>query len=219
MNQLLSRITTALISGTIFFGTYFLFPMIFNVLMLLILVFILVFEWPLLSRNNKWLWLITPIYPTLPILFLIYFTKFRDANILIPLYPFLIAWIYDTFAYFSGVYFGKNKLCPNLSPNKTYEGLFGGFIGVVLANFSFVFYYGYLCCKPHPGDQVLFHSFLLQSILITFAAFSGDLFISYLKRKAETKDVGVILPGHGGLLDRFDSVFFVVVILIAMIAR
>ena len=218
MNRLLTRIITSLISGTLFFGTYFLFPTLFNVLLILILLYILAFEWPILAKNNKQLWFFVPIYPTLPIIFLIYLTKFLDTNILIPLYPFLISWIYDTFAYFSGRYFGRNKLCPNISPKKTYEGLFGGFVGVVLANMVFVFYYEYLCCKPYANDQILFFYFFLQSIFITLAAFSGDLFISYLKRKAEIKDVGFILPGHGGLLDRFDSVFFVVIVLIFMIA-
>lgn len=103
----------------------------------------------------------------------------------------------DTGAYFVGKRFGKNKLAPDLSPGKTREGFFGGLAAVfVLA----------LVCVPLTGlphiDKV---SFVLLSLVVGILSVAGDLFESLLKREAGAKDSGHILPGHGGVLDRIDS--------------
>ncbi len=124
-------------------------------------------------------------------------------------FPFLIAWITDGFAYFTGVFFGKHKLCLNISPKKTIEGAVGGVVlgsgfclglAFVMANVtSLVPNYGYLavCC-------------LLASVLSQI----GDLLASVIKREYKIKDFGKVLPGHGGILDRFDSIIFVSPILL-----
>lgn len=112
---------------------------------------------------------------------------------------FIGTWSSDTIAYFVGVNFGKHKLAPAVSPSKTWEGTVGGVFG------SFV---GLLV------TGVVFHLSLLHSgaigILVGLVAPLGDLVESSLKRYAGVKDSGRILPGHGGILDRFDSIMFAV---------
>ena len=119
-----------------------------------------------------------------------------------------IAWMSDTGAYFSGKFFGKSKLCPEISPKKTFEGFIGGIIFclfcvilIALTFNSFVF----------PQKQHI------NYILVTILGLSGslisslgDLCFSAFKRKCGVKDFGNLMPGHGGVLDRFDSVIFVV---------
>lgn len=121
----------------------------------------------------------------------------QDANIL-PLFLFIVIWTYDTFAYFIGSLIGKHKLFERLSPKKTWEGMIGGML-ITTALMAFVF----PLLIPLPLVFIL-----AGTILIIIAATYGDLFESLLKRKAGIKDSGTIFPGHGGVLDRFDSVFF-----------
>ena len=103
----------------------------------------------------------------------------------------------DIFAYLVGKKLGKNKIFPNISPNKTIEGYFGGaFCSLFL--FSIFFVYNDL------GDFYL----ILYVFIIIISSFFGDLYISFFKRKLKIKDSGKILPGHGGVLDRIDSWLF-----------
>ncbi|MBU1008009.1 phosphatidate cytidylyltransferase [Candidatus Dependentiae bacterium] len=205
MSDLLTRIITGVVSGVLFLGGYFLHQHVFSVMLLTIFLIIIFLEWPLLCRRNKLLWLLVPIYPLFPIFSLFYLNHvYRAFHILFPLYPFFISWIADTGGYLIGSLWGKHKICPSISPKKSWEGLLGGFLGVLLF-VTFVL----------AGN---WRSVLPLSIVLTLAAFGGDLFESFLKRRAGLKDTGTLLPGHGGLLDRFDSVFFVgvVVFLIVM---
>ena len=191
MGDLLIRVVTGVLSGAMFLGIYFLSKMLFSVLLIAIFFEILLFEWPRLARNNKKLWFLVPLYPTIPFLSLLYLNHFyRSVHLLLPLYPFFVCWIADTFAYLCGVGFGRHKIWPSLSPKKSWEGLFGSIVAVVIFNL----FYG---IRP------------VLSLFLALGAFFGDIFESYLKRRAGVKDTGSILPGHGGLLDRFDSVFFV----------
>ncbi len=103
--------------------------------------------------------------------------------------------INDTFSYFIGKAFGKNKLAKNISPNKTYEGLLGGLLGsIILVDFF---------------DVMIFDIMLNEKIFLIFVlniiGLFGDLLESYLKRKANVKDSSSLLLGHGGMLDRIDS--------------
>lgn len=108
-------------------------------------------------------------------------------------------WSSDTFAYFSGYFLGKHKLCPEVSPKKTVEGFIGGVLGtmvmVTLVGTSFTFSVGKMA---------------LLGLLIALAATVGDLVESAIKRYTGIKDSGNLIPGHGGVLDRFDSVMFTV---------
>lgn len=111
---------------------------------------------------------------------------------------FITAWGTDTFAYLSGNLFGKTKLSPNLSPNKTVEGSIGGILGSILLTIIFS---KYLQLFPQ-------WKFVLLSALAAFIAQLGDLAASKIKRVTNIKDYGFIIPGHGGILDRFDSILF-----------
>jgi len=111
---------------------------------------------------------------------------------------FIIAFGTDTFAYIAGNLFGKNKLCPTISPNKTVEGFIGGIIGSVVL---VILYSLYLNIRP-------LWSMVILSILTSIISQLGDLAASKIKRITKIKDFGNIMPGHGGVLDRFDSIIF-----------
>ncbi len=107
----------------------------------------------------------------------------------------------DTFAYFTGVLFGKHKMIPSISPNKTWEGALGGTIfSVILATLYYVTY-----LNP---DKNLFMAILITLFLTIISQF-GDLIFSAMKRNAGIKDFSNIMPGHGGILDRLDSLILV----------
>jgi len=117
------------------------------------------------------------------------------------------SWMSDTGAYFSGKIFGKNKLCPDVSPKKTIEGAIGGVIISVLANLFICFIFEKFLFNPQA-----YVNYPRVAILVFFGAiFSiiGDLCFSMIKRSYQVKDFGSVIPGHGGVLDRFDSVIFV----------
>jgi len=102
----------------------------------------------------------------------------------------------DTAAYYAGTLFGKNKLCPAISPGKTWEGFFGGLVGSLSAALVVKFFF-------LPDESNLW--IVAIALLLCCLGVAGDLSESMLKRAFGTKDSGTILPGHGGLLDRIDS--------------
>lgn len=105
----------------------------------------------------------------------------------------------DIFQYLTGKMFGKRKIAPKISPNKTVEGFLGGLILTpVLTNLLGLFLL--------PERSILFYTLL--GLGISFFGFCGDLLISKIKRRAGVKDTGRLIPGHGGLLDRVDSLIF-----------
>ena len=118
---------------------------------------------------------------------------------------FISAWGTDTCAYFTGYFLGKNKLAPKLSPKKTIEGAIGGVIGAALLGFAYTWVYG----TYYNGDILpyLFGIPLIVALGSVVAQY-GDLGASTIKRFLDVKDFGYIMPGHGGILDRFDSVLF-----------
>ncbi len=127
----------------------------------------------------------------------------RDGIFLV-VFACAAAWLADTGAYFTGVFFGKHRLCPEISPKKTVEGFVGGVIcGTGL---SVLLSYIYQIAFSN-GGRVNFAVVALCAFLAAFAGTLGDLTASVLKREYGIKDYGKIMPGHGGVLDRFDSVF------------
>lgn len=121
------------------------------------------------------------------------------------LYPvFIGAFVSDTGAYFTGSFFGKHKLLPEISPHKTVEGAIGGIVACVL---GFVIYGLVLTWGFHL--TVNWVSIFVIGTASSLAAQMGDLSASMIKRELNIKDYGSIMPGHGGILDRFDSVIFV----------
>ena len=118
---------------------------------------------------------------------------------------FLGAWITDIFAYFCGRAFGKHKLIPDVSPKKTVEGSIGGTVFCILVMVIF----GFVVEKLVPEISANLLIFAVAGVLIAVVSQIGDLSMSVIKRKYGAKDYGFIFPGHGGVLDRFDSVIAV----------
>lgn len=114
------------------------------------------------------------------------------------MYLFLLVWGADSGAYFVGRKLGKRKLAPEVSPNKSIEGLLGGIATVAVV----IVYVQYMYLNLSMTQHILF---LILSIITVFSSVLGDLFESMIKRRAGIKDSGRILPGHGGVLDRIDS--------------
>ncbi len=116
------------------------------------------------------------------------------------------AWFADSGAYFAGTFLGRHKLCPNISPKKTVEGLIGG---VITNGLIFVFL-GFLYSKIIYADiNVNYMIMFILGMLCALLGLLGDLSASLIKRQTGIKDYGNIMPGHGGVMDRFDSVLFV----------
>ena len=114
-------------------------------------------------------------------------------------YLFLAIWGSDSGAYFAGRFFGKHKLAPNLSPKKTKEGSVGGILCAVLLVVGYSVYLG-------EGAMFTLPLSIVFGVVISIIGQIGDLAESMIKRFAQVKDSGNILPGHGGILDRFDSI-------------
>lgn len=126
---------------------------------------------------------------------------------------FVAAWITDTFAYFTGFFFGKHKLCPKISPKKTIEGALGGTIFCVIA---FVVY-AIIISKINPELKPNFIGFAIVGLIMSVLSQTGDLLASVIKRTYGIKDYGNLFPGHGGVLDRFDSVLILAPFLLVLI--
>ncbi len=134
---------------------------------------------------------------------------FEDSGKYIYLLVFLGAWATDIFAYFTGRAIGKHKLIPDVSPKKTVEGSIGGVVFCVLTLLGYAF-----VLQRFFGQKPNYLVIACVGVLISVVAQIGDLMMSQIKRKYGIKDFGNIMPGHGGLLDRCDSVLPVALILI-----
>ena len=124
------------------------------------------------------------------------------------------AWGGDTCAYFAGRAFGKHKLCPRVSPKKTVEGAVGGVLGTMLFGVIITVIYSVVADRTEAftRSNIGVSMYLIIALLGVVAAvlgIYGDLFASVVKRQCGIKDYGTIFPGHGGILDRFDSVMFI----------
>lgn len=129
-----------------------------------------------------------------------YFFETREAGLIYILYALLIVWLTDSGAYILGKAFGRRKLWPQISPNKTIEGSVGGTLVSVIIPIVFVSF------GVMEGSLWLLIPF---TIVLSIFGQMGDLVESALKRHFDVKDSGTFLPGHGGILDRFDSFIFV----------
>ena len=136
-------------------------------------------------------------------------TQTAQEGIFYTLLVFGVAWITDTGAYLFGVTMGKHKLAPKLSPKKTVEGAIGGVITCLAGTCLLAFMYCWLCgiiWKEYL--TVSYPRLLLLALLGSVLSMIGDLSASLIKRQRGVKDYGTLMPGHGGVVDRFDSVFF-----------
>lgn len=117
---------------------------------------------------------------------------------------FFCSWICDTCAYFAGWMFGKHKMAPVLSPKKTIEGAIGGVLGsVILCTVT-----GLVMSWRHDEERVIL-PFVIIGLFGSLLSMIGDLAASAIKRNHDVKDYGNLIPGHGGIMDRFDSVIFI----------
>lgn len=118
--------------------------------------------------------------------------------------PFILAFLSDTGAYFAGRAFSKHKLAPVISPHKTVEGVVGGVLGAIFGMLIF-------CLVMQLGFkmQVNYLYAVLYGVVGSLGAVFGDLCFSVIKRQTGMKDYGNLIPGHGGVLDRFDSMMVV----------
>lgn len=124
-------------------------------------------------------------------------------------FVFVVAmpWLADAGAYFVGSFLGKHKLCPEISPKKTVEGAVGGVIvGVILTCLIALLFE---TCIFSDSSKVNYISLAIMSLVGSVLSVFGDLSFSLIKRSCKIKDFGNLIPGHGGILDRFDSVIFV----------
>lgn len=119
----------------------------------------------------------------------------------------LMAWMADSGAYFVGTFFGKHKLCPRISPKKTVEGLIGGIVCSLL--FSVLAGWIYESAILKGTASVSYGEIFVLALICAPLSVVGDLFASVLKRRCGVKDFGKFFPGHGGMMDRFDSLLFV----------
>lgn len=117
---------------------------------------------------------------------------------------FISSWICDTCAYAVGILIGKHKMTPRLSPKKSIEGAIGGIAGSAIV----VALYGYFVVEPVIQEQSITWIFIVISAVGAVISQIGDLAASAIKRNYEIKDYGKLIPGHGGVMDRFDSVIF-----------
>lgn len=180
-----------------FFGPAWVITAIFAI----VLVGILFVEWPRLFKKDPMTGLLlAPFYPILPIILLILMNHDSLYRILI-FFLFFCIIAFDTTAYLVGNIIGKHKIWPQISPKKTWEGFLGGMIAMYLGAMLFVHMFKEICEAKTP-------SLLIFVIILSTIALVGDFFESYLKRRAHLKDSSNLLPGHGGLLDRFDSILF-----------
>lgn len=125
---------------------------------------------------------------------------YHDQGVYFYMFPFLVAWITDIFAYFTGRLLGRHQLCPDISPKKTIEGSIGGVVFAV----GFSLLYAWIV-QLVSGLQPNYWVFAIVSFFMSVVSQIGDLILSVVKRHYAVKDYGRILPGHGGILDRFDS--------------
>lgn len=160
--------------------------------------YVLLIEWPAFHAGA-----LTPLYPVLPF--------FCILTLNAALYRSELAWLvvitatHDTAAYIVGRWWGVHKIAPAISPGKSWEGAFAGAIVSLIVSYCFVI-------SIVPDSMPAQWSWILYSILVVglnIAGVLGDFFESYLKRRVGIKDSGTLLPGHGGILDRIDSILFV----------
>lgn len=130
-----------------------------------------------------------------------------EPGIFLILLALICTWASDSFAYLTGKVCGRHKMAPHISPNKTVEGLVGGAVGCVILGVLVSFCAGFDLLEG-----------CILSVMAAIMAPMGDLFESYVKRACDIKDSGNILPGHGGMMDRFDSLLFVAPSLVAVLA-
>ncbi len=201
MNEFRRRLATSLVLGSCFWLSFIYFPpIVFSFVLVGILLVIIFYEWRrFFDLKSPFFWLMLPLYPILPFGLLIYMNQHPVYhNLLLEL--FLLVASFDTGSYIVGSIIGIHKIAPHISPGKTIEGAFGGYIFAVI---------GLALLEWYEMGKMLPWWFILGfTLFVCILSLLGDLFESWLKRRARIKHSGNALPGHGGFLDRFDGIMF-----------
>ncbi len=220
-SSLVKRVLSALVLAPFFLYIIF-HGGVFFYSLLLIAFIISVFEWAMLSRKTEY-------YAPIIILGLIYmsisyasFLALREEYSTNVLLLFIgMIWLSDIGAYFVGKFFGGPKLIVEISPNKTWSGFGGALFFPAVFSVLWVWTFGFHEAFDDKNWYILLPIAALFGITIGSVGQAGDLLISFIKRQAHVKDTGTLIPGHGGLLDRIDSMLLgapVYLILITLIS-
>jgi len=206
MNETLKRSLSGLVYVLIMWqGTSF-SELSFHILFLVLGLVSMYEMWKLRKGKSK---VYAFVYVLIPFFLIHYFGTIESDNLnsvfdpSVILLMFILTWTFDTFAYLSGVRFGKTKIMPSVSPKKSWEGFAGGFIFTVLASLITTHYF------LEVDNSIA----LVMSLFLPFTATLGDFTESYFKRKAGAKDSGNFIPGHGGMLDRMDAFMITIPVL------
>ncbi len=204
-------------SGSLIFlvsSLHFIMPMIIPTAFLAIipLTFLAIIISELYRRDRNFIAAISQeffalLYVVAPFIMLSYLVSgnIRNSGSELLLGFFIVLWTYDSMAYVSGVLIGKHRLFPSLSPKKSWEGFIGGMLFSMGAAYILSLFFPLLTCLE----------WILMAVITGIFGTFGDLSESWIKRQMNIKDSGTMLPGHGGLLDRFDAVFFAAPALLA----
>lgn len=168
------------------------FDLCYKLIPMIVMVNVILFVF---KQNESLYELFANIFIVVYVVLFLYHIAFLKNTVYVG-FILITAWGSDTCAYFAGSFFGKNKLCPHLSPKKTIEGAIGGIIGSTVLALVYALIFGI--------NQIVF--VILVGIIGSIAGQLGDLVASKIKRICGIKDYGNIMPGHGGVLDRFDSI-------------
>lgn len=175
------------------------------------MIFVAIFGYNIINKNYSLENILLNIWAILYIpFFLSLFTTIIKCDnwIYFTVLAIIACYSSDTFAYFTGVKFGKHKLCPAISPKKTVEGFWGGFAGSIICSLIT----GIIFANCFNFYLPVYH-YLLLGMIISAAGLIGDLCASMVKRRFNAKDYGNLIPGHGGMLDRVDSLMFTLAVM------
>lgn len=201
MSNSIARLITGLFLILSLWLLLFILQPLFFAIAMICLIFGIIQELQKMMPSDLRLFFLLPWYPIMPCLMLIFLHQSSDYHRLVA-YIFELVFTFDTACYLAGTTYSRfattHKIVPSISKGKSWQGFGGGLIATTL-----VLWY----IKQHNASHLL--EIMLLSLIICSIAFVGDIFESYLKRSAGIKDSGTILPGHGGLLDRFDAILFV----------
>ncbi len=202
-------VATILLYALIYCGKAdFILPLL--LMLLLILLAVYVGRFPKYKDNDVMRAFFAYIYAAVLLSFVLRIRSMEEGLIL-SFFIFISSWMNDIFAYFVGSAIGKHKFSPKVSPNKSVEGFFGGILGAALIGFI----YGVVFAKYIPFSAVLC---AVLAALGAIPAVIGDLAASAIKRDNGIKDYSNLIPGHGGMIDRIDSILFTAPIIYYLVA-